>query len=52
MYITGLVAPGAAEPEAPFYWCNQTLRELGPDGEFVAASACADSGRPCYSTKA
>jgi hypothetical protein len=46
MYIPALSSADA--PPAPFYWCNRTLRELGPDGESVHVFPCGDQERGCY----
>ena len=36
------------EPPAPVCWCNQTLRELGPDGEPAELGPCSETLRVCY----
>ncbi len=49
MYISGLGGDaGDDAPEPPFYWCNRTLRELGPDGESVHLYPCSDTVRACH----
>lgn len=36
------------EQPAPVCWCNQTLRELGPDGEPAELASCSNTVRECY----
>jgi hypothetical protein len=30
------------------YWCQQTMKDFGPDDGFVGAHECRDPSRPCY----
>jgi hypothetical protein len=30
------------------FWCAQTSKGQGPDGEYVALETCSNPERPCY----
>jgi hypothetical protein len=30
------------------FWCQKTLRDMGPDDNFVGREDCRETGRTCY----
>jgi hypothetical protein len=43
--------PSSADEETwdtAVWWCEATLKALGPDGSAAHPSACDAAGRPCY----
>ena len=32
------------------FWCQKTLKDIGPDDGFVGREDCCDSARGCYET--
>ena len=30
------------------FWCQKTLRDMGPDDNFVGRDDCRETGRTCY----
>jgi hypothetical protein len=50
LYVSSLAANAfeGGEQESPVCWCNQTLRELGPDGHSADPHSCRDPERECY----
>lgn len=52
MYVMSLADPCEAEfcgrDHATVYWCTQTMKGLGPDGQPVHADRCrSECGRAC-----
>lgn len=43
--------PSAVEPsdyDNTIFWCQKTLKDIGPDGGFVGREDCRDAARHCY----
>lgn len=40
-------AVGVPGPGSDYYWCNRTLKVMGPDDKLVGPEACTP-GRSCF----
>ena len=34
--------------DSSIYWCMQTMKNFGPDDDFVSGAECRNASRPCY----
>lgn len=49
MYVYSSGTTGAPEAdESTNYWCLQTMKNYGPDDDFVAGLECRNASRSCY----
>lgn len=52
MYVSGVYEPGDVHGQgtsemSEVFWCNQTMRPTGPDGDFAEPESCC-AGRGCF----
>jgi hypothetical protein len=48
IYTDGLADETNEDDDSTNYWCFKTLKNFGPDDDFVGARACRDASRSCY----
>ncbi|MDG3002622.1 hypothetical protein [Paludisphaera mucosa] len=41
----------ASDYDNTIFWCQKTLKDLGPDDGFVGREDCREVGRPCYESE-
>ena len=49
MYVyTDVVPEDHYDYDNTIFWCQKTLKDIGPDQGLVAREDCCDTSRPCY----
>ena len=50
MYVYTDVAEFEAHPDydSTIFWCQKTLKDIGPDQGFVGREDCCETSRRCY----
>ena len=48
VYTDGFHAEGGGDYDNTIFWCQKTLKDIGPDQGFVGREDCREGSRPCY----
>jgi hypothetical protein len=48
VYSDGLSGESHDDYDNSVYWCLKTMKDFGPDGDFVAGPDCRNPSRSCY----
>lgn len=48
VYSDGIPDEMQGEDDSTIYWCLNTMKNFGPDDDFVTGMDCRNPGRSCY----
>ena len=48
VYTDGARREEHADYDNTIYWCLKTMKDFGPDDDFVGGDDCRDPARGCY----
>jgi hypothetical protein len=48
VYTDGSAGEAHEDYDSTVYWCNQSMKDFGPDDDHVGSLECRNTSRPCY----